>query len=319
MTDVVLLTGATGFVGSHLQPRLVRGGLTVRCATRDAERARLERPGQEWVALDVNRPETLLPAMRGARAAIYLVHAMAGGPGYEERESEAARAFAAAASAARLERIVYLGGVAPAKHLSRHLRSRLETGRLLREGTVPVFELRASMIVGYGSLSFRIVRDLAARLPAMVLPKWLGTRTQPIAIDDVVDALVAALRLPVGLAGIYDLPGPEILTAKEILFRIAALRGTRPVVVDVPVLSTRLSSYWLKLVTGADYRVARELVDGLSSDLLSTGRSFWELLPEQRLLSFDEAARRALADEEAAPTHPRQRLEHAVAMVSRRA
>ncbi len=315
MADVVLLTGATGFVGSHLQAPLRSAGFAVRSATRDPERAR--RP--EWVHLDVNSAETMVPAMRGARAAIYLVHGMSGGQGYEERETAAARAFAAAATEAGLERIIYLGGVSPATHLSRHLRSRLTTGRLLREGEVPVFELRASMIVGYGSLSWQIVRDLAARLPAMVLPKWLGTRTQPIAIEDVVAAIVAALRLPVERAGVYDLPGPEILTAKEILFRIAALRGTRPIVVDVPVLSTRLSSYWLKLVTGADYRVARELVDGLSSDLLASERLFWDLVPEHRLVPFDEAARRALSEEEAAPTHPRQRLEHAVALVSRRA
>jgi len=174
------------------------------------------------------------------------------------------------------------------------------------------------MIIGRGSISWQIVRDLAARLPAMLLPKWLATRTTPIAIDDVVDALTAALALPLDRAGVYDLPGPEILTAKEILFRIAALRGTRPVALDVPILSTRLSSYWLKFVTGADYGVARELVEGLSSDLLPSGRSFWDNLPEHRLVPFDEATRRAMVEDEQAPTHPRQRLEHLVALVSRR-
>jgi uncharacterized protein YbjT (DUF2867 family) len=313
----VLLTGATGFVGSHTQRRLVAEGFSVRCATRDPERARRNLPELDWVLLDVNRSETIEPAMRGAEAAIYLVHGMAGGPGYEERETVSATAFAEAARRAGLERIVYLGGAAPRGVPSRHLGSRLMTGRILRAGAVPVFELRASMIVGHGSISWQIVRDLAARLPVMLLPNWLGTRSQPIAIDDVVEALTAALSLPLDAAGVHDLPGPEILTAKDILFRIAALRGSRPLTLSVPVLSPHLSSYWLKFVTGADYHVARELVDGLSSDLLASGRGFWELLPDHHLVPFDTAARRAMARDEGSPgsTHV---LERVVAMVSRR-
>jgi uncharacterized protein YbjT (DUF2867 family) len=314
----VLLTGATGFVGSHLPRRLASAGYTVRCATRDPERAAREHPELEWVALDVNRSETLAPAMRGAHAAIYLVHAMSAGPGYEERERVSARAFAEAAALAGLERIVYLGGVAPGGRASRHLSSRLMTGELLRAGTVPVFELRASMIIGSGSLSWQIVRDLAARLPAMLLPRWLGSRTQPVAIDDVVAAIATALVLPLDAAGVYDLPGPEVLTAKEILFRIAALRGTRPVALSVPVLSPQLSSYWLKFVTGADYHVARELVEGLSSDLLASERVFWERMPDHRLVSFDAAVRRALGEEKLSVSRPASLIERAVALISRR-
>lgn len=316
--SVVLLTGATGFVGSRLRPCLVASGFSVRCATRDPESAARREPDVDWVALDVNRTDTIGPAMRGVDSAVYLVHGMSGGPGYEERERTSAAAFAEAAHRAGLERIIYLGGVEPRGRPSRHLSSRLMTGRVLREGAVPVFELRASMIIGHGSISWQIVRDLAARLPAMLLPRWLRTRSQPIAIDDVIDAITATLALPLDAAGVYDLPGPEILTAKEILFRIAALRGTRPIALDVPILSTRLSSYWLKFVTGADYHVARELVEGLSSDLLASDGGLWTKLPGHELVSFDEAARRAMAEEESSPSSSKALIERAVVRISRR-
>jgi uncharacterized protein YbjT (DUF2867 family) len=315
--DTVLLTGATGFVGSHVRPLLDAAGFAVRCATRHPEAAARTQPGAPWVELDVDRSETLGPALRGVQSAIYLVHGMAGGPGYEKRERAAALAFREAAADAGVARIVYLGGVAPRGRPSRHLGSRLATGEILRAGKVPVFELRAAMIIGRGSVSWQIVRDLAARLPAMILPKWLATRSQPIGIDDVAHGIVAALLLPLEDAGVHDLPGPEILTAKDILLRIAALRGTRPVTLSVPVLSPRLSSYWLKFVTGADYHVARELIEGLSSDLLASGRSLWDKVPEHRLASFDEAARRALADEPIAPSGRGRMVEQAMAKISR--
>lgn len=294
----VLLTGATGFVGSHALPRLLASGLDVRCATRDVDKARAAHPGRTWVHFDLARPESIAPALRGCRAALYLVHEMAAGDGYEEREATSAEAFRQAADDEGVERIVYLGGVAPKGKPSRHLRSRLHTGELLRAGRVPVFELRASMIVGHGSLSWQIVRDLAMRLPAMILPRWLSTRSQPVAIDDVAFALERALTLPLASAGVHDLPGPDVLSAKEILLRIARLRGKRPITLSVPILSPRLSSYWLRLVTGANYHVARELIEGLSSDLLADGRGLWALTPDHAPLSFDEAARRALAEDE---------------------
>jgi uncharacterized protein YbjT (DUF2867 family) len=299
--------------------RLVAAGFAVRSGTRDPERAARTAPDLDWVELDVNRSETIEPAMRGADAAIYLVHGMSAGAGYEERENRAAIGFADAARRAGLQRIVYVGGVAPTGRPSRHLKSRLKTGEALRAGAVPVFELRASMIVGHGSISWQIVRDLAARLPAMLLPRWLETRSQPVAIDDVADAVVAALQLPPELAGVHDLPGPEILSAKEILFRIAALRGTRPIALSVPVLSPRLSSYWLKFVTGANYGVARELVDGLSSDLLAASSRYWSHLPNHRLVPFDEAARRAMSAEQESGRRSGRLVERAVATISRRA
>jgi len=314
----VLLTGATGFVGGHLLPRLGETGFDVRCATRDLARAASAHPDCTWVRLDVNDRATLVPALSGVRAVVYLVHGMGGDSGYERRELDAAHALVEEAARAGAERIVYLGGVAPRGRPSRHLRSRLATGEALRSGTVPVFELRAAMVVGHGSTSWQIVRDLATRLPAMILPRWLSTRSRPIGIDDVVFGLETALTLPVADAGLYELPGPEVLSAKDILLRIARLRGTRPVTLSVPILTPRLSSYWLKLVTAADYDVARELVEGLRSDLLPTGRPFWDLVPDHDLVPFDEAARRALAaDQETLPTSVAL-VEEGIARLSRR-
>ncbi len=297
----VLLTGATGFVGARLYPELRRSGFRVRCATRDPARAAERHPGRDWVRMDAADPASVAAALEGMDAAVYLIHGMAEGPGYAERDRAAATTFRDAAAHAGLRRIVYLGGVAPLGPPSPHLRSRLETGAILRSGPAPVVEIRASMIVGAGSASWRICRDLAARLPLMLLPKWLASRSQPVAVDDVVRALRVALELPDEGSAIYDLPGPETLTAEAILLRIARLRGMRPLTLHVPVLTPRLSSLWLRFVSGADYAIARELVDGLTSDLVATQPSFWERMPGERPTPFDDAAREALAGEHPAP------------------
>jgi uncharacterized protein YbjT (DUF2867 family) len=308
MPDPVLLTGATGFVGCHLRDVLRARGTPLRCGARDPAKAARTWPGFDWVRFDLEEPRSVEQALRGCRAAVYLVHGMTAGQGYAERERSWARLFAGAAEACALERIVYLGGVVPTGHVSEHLQSRRVTGELLRAGSVPVFELRAAMIIGHGSISWKIVRDLAYRLPAMILPSWLAHRSQPVAVDDVVHALSEALELPLELAGSYGLPGPEALSAKEILQRIARQRGGHPIMLSVPVLTPRLSSYWLKFVTGADYGVARELVEGLSSDLLATGPELWTLLPDHHRLPFDEAVRRALAEARAVKQDTRPSL-----------
>ncbi len=318
-TGTVFVAGASGFVGNHLVTRLLASGSQVRCGTRTVGPAQRARSNATWVHFDLQHRETIASSVQGCSSAVYLVHEMAAGSGYEERERNGARAFAEAAAQSGLERIVYLGGVAPQGAPSRHLQSRLATGEILRGGKVPVFELRASMLIGAGSLSWKIVRDLAARLPAMILPRWLASRSQPAAIDDVTFALERALKQPLDQAGIYDLPGPEVLTARDILLRIALLRGTRPIMISVPFLSPRLSSYWLKLVTGADYQVARQLIEGLSHDLLASQREFWELVPEHKRLSFDEAALRAFAQDEERPALRAALVEAAVAKVSRAA
>jgi uncharacterized protein YbjT (DUF2867 family) len=290
----VLLTGATGFVGRHLHPILVAAGHSVRSATRRPEEAGTDR---EWVPLDLQDGTGLESALEGIEVVYYLVHAMAEGEGYHEREHVAAERLVAAAADAGVDRIVYLGGVEPKGAPSEHLASRLETGRVLRAGSVPCLELRAGMIIGAGSASWKICRDLAARLPFMVLPKWLQSRCEPVSIDDVVAALCEAAVVPSDSSTIYDLPGPETVTAEEILLRIAAQRGTRPRTIHVPLLTPRLSSYWLRFVSGADFSIARELVLGLGSDLVATNAPFWDRMPGYERQSLDEAIRSAFENE----------------------
>src|SRR5688572_29510453 len=256
----VLLTGASGFVGKHLWPVLEGAGHQVLGLSRDPERARRRQPHGEWRQGDVGDERSVAAALEGCDASYYLVHGMAeGGDDYRSREVEAARSFSAAAASAGLRRIVYLGGMAPAGDVSEHLRSRLEVGAALREGAVPTIELRSSMIVGYGSLSWLMVRDLAARLPFMVLPRWLKSQTQPVAIEDVVAALTAAQSLPLEESAWFDLPGPETLSGREILEQAAqAMELPRPLAIEVPVLSPWLSSHWVHFVTRAEWAVARE-------------------------------------------------------------
>jgi uncharacterized protein YbjT (DUF2867 family) len=289
----VLLTGATGFVGSRLYPRLEEAGLEVICASRRPERAREEYPGRRWVELDVARPETLKPAMQECRSALYLIHQISGGD-YVETERRSARRFAEAAGDSGLERLVYLGGVRPGGTPSKHLESRLETGRVLRQGPVSCVELRAAMIIGAGSASWQIVCDLASRLPAMLLPKWTRSRSQPVWIGDVAEAVIGALRLPEDQTGWYDIPGPDTLTVEEILRKTAHLMGKDPLLVDVPFLTPKLSSYWLRFVTSCDYELARELVEGLKYDLLADDDGYWERIGHDERCGFDEAASREL-------------------------
>lgn len=294
----VLVTGATGFVGSHLVPILARTGADVVGGTRDVARAGHDHPDRAFVALDLLQPETVHAALQGCTQAVYLVHGMASADHeYERIEREAALTFRAAAAAAGVQRIVYLGGMRPAGPPSRHLRSRLATGEILREGPVPVIELQATMVIGSGSESFRMVRDLAARLPVMLLPAWLDSRTQPIGIVDVVQAIVLALRLDTSESRVWSLPGLETLTARAIIERTAGLLGRRPYMVRVPVVTPWLSTHWIRLVTRTDPHLAAELVEGLRTDILSPDDGFWAVYPQYRRQSFDEAVRRALAGE----------------------
>jgi uncharacterized protein YbjT (DUF2867 family) len=314
MSRRVLLTGATGFVGRHLHPSLVAAGHSVRSATRRPEE--VGDPDREWVRLDLHDGAGLEPALREIDVVYYLVHGMAEGQGYRQREHDAAERLVAAAADAGVSRIVYLGGVAPQGPPSEHLESRLETGRILRAGAVPCLELRASMIIGAGSASWKICRDLAARLPFMLLPKWLQSRTEPVGIDDVVAALSEAAVVSDARSTVYDLPGPETVRAEEILLRIAAQRGTRPRTLHVPLLTPRLSSYWLRFVSGADFSVARELVLGLENDLVSTNAPFWDRMPGYERQSLDDAIRSALATE--GPSSARmQALESVARQLSR--
>jgi uncharacterized protein YbjT (DUF2867 family) len=258
-------------------------------------------PRLSWLQADLTQADDAERVLTGCRVAFYLVHSLGLGQssgGLFVREQEAAETFAAAAERAGVDRIVYLGAIAPRGSPSEHLRSRLEVGRVLRAGRVPTLELCAPMIVGFGSVSWRIVRDLAARLPAMVLPRWLRSRSEPVGIDDVIVALATGARIPLTGSASFDLPGPEILTYREILVRTARLFGHRHLrVVDVPVLSPELSSQWIRLVTAADWAVSRELVLGLRQDLIARSDEYWQITGHPPLLRFDEAAQRALAEE----------------------
>lgn len=297
----VVVAGASGFVGHQLVRLLLARGHEVRCGTRHPGPAERAHPDRTWVRLDVEDAGSLRGAFDGADALVYLVHQMRDGSGKDlvALEEACARRVAEAATGAGLRRIVYLGGPAPREGPpSKHLLARLRTGEILRGGTVSAVELRAPMIVGAGSQSWKMVRDLALRLPVMVLPAWLSRRSQPIAIDDVAAALAAALQLDLAGSAWYDLPGPETLSARDILERVAALRDMRPYMLPVPVLTPRLSSHWIRFVSGADYEIARQLVDGLSSDLLATGEGFWSVAPTIERTPFDDAARAALQAED---------------------
>lgn len=292
----VLLTGATGFVGSHLLVLLEAAGFEVRCASRSPEKHAGD--GRSWVACDVESGDGLDAALDSCDAAYYLVHSMAGGSGYAERERESALKFREAAAAANVRRIVYLGGVSPGGSQSRHLESRLLTGRLLREGSVPCIELRAAMIVGAGSESWLIVRDLARRLPVMVLPSWLHNRSCPVFIDDLLFALLRCLDIEVGGAAVFEAPGPTCLSHKELLQHVARqANGRAPLMIDVPVLSPALSSLWIGLISNANLNVARELVHGLVSDLVPTGQEIWGWMPDAERTPLDQAIALALQDD----------------------
>jgi uncharacterized protein YbjT (DUF2867 family) len=254
----VLVAGATGFVGRALRAALLARGYRVRaCARRTAEIAPSD--NLEIVRCDLLDEAAAPRIFADMEAAYYLVHSL-GGKHFRERDKLAATLFARAAAQSSVRRIVYLGGVAPRGRASEHLRSRLEVGKILRAGPVPVLELRAGMIIGSGSASWRIVRDLAMRLPGMVLPAWLDSRMSPIALEDVVRALIHALDVPLPESAYYDIGGPETLTGKQILERVAALERRRVPSLSLPWLTPHLSALWLRLVTQADYSVARELV-----------------------------------------------------------
>ena len=293
----VLVTGATGFVGQALLPALVDAGHTVRATTRNLARRGPDARVQ-WVRCDVGDRADVERALEGVDAAYFLVHGMGGGEhDYAAKERRAAEQFAQAAASAGLQRIIYLGGVAPAANPSEHLKSRLEVGEVLRAGPVPTLELRASMIIGPGSASWQIVRDLAMRLPAMLLPAWTASRTCPIAVEDVTVALVRGLDLPLPASAWYDVPGPEVLSGRDILLALAAIRGRRVPSLRVPLLSVSLSSWWLKLVTRADFSLARELVLGFTGDLLPRDARYWKEIDYQPRWTFEQAARAALRQE----------------------
>ncbi len=297
-----LVTGATGYIGGRLAPRLLAEGHTVRCLVRRAGRLR----DVPWAArtdvveADLRRPETLPPAMAGVDVAYYLVHSL-GQAGFETADREAATNFAEAARAAGVRRIVYLGGPEPPQEVaavSPHLRSRAEVGRILLASGVPTAVLRAAVIIGSGSASFEMLRYLTERLPAMVTPRWVRNRIQPIAVRDVLRYLVGAASLPPEVNRSFDVAGPDVLTFHDMMQRYARVAGLRRrFILPVRPLTPALSSYWVGLITPVPNALARPLVESLVHEAVAHERDIAAYVPDPPggLTGFDQAVELALA------------------------
>ena len=270
----ILVTGATGYVGGRLVPRLLERGFEVRCMSRDPNRLRLDpwRDRVETAAADATDADALYAATQGCDAAFYLVHTMAESPNeFPEVDRRAAQAFGDAAARAGLRRIVYLGGLGSEQdRLSRHLTSRQEVGRILASGPVPVTELRAAVIIGSGSISFEMIRHLTEILPIMLRPRWLRSRCQPISIRDVLAIMLAAIEETGDDDHVYDIGGPDILTYQEMMQEYAVVAGLRKrLVIPMPVLaSTRLSAYFVGMSTPLPKNVVRPLIESLRNDVV---------------------------------------------------
>lgn len=289
----ILVTGSTGFVGRHLVPRLVDAGHDVTAMTRHPARYR---GAGSAVAGDIDDPASLARAVAGQDVAYYLVHSLAS-TDFAERDRAGAKAFGLAAAHAGVEQVVYLGGLGDERDdLSAHLRSRREVEHVLASA-VPTTVLRAGIIIGDGSISWEILRQLVVRLPAMVTPRWVDTRTQPIALDDALIYLVGVAGRPEAIGETYEIGGPEALTYRSMLQTVARMTGRHRFIVPVPVLSPGLSSMWLRLVTDVDLTTARSLVDSMTNEVTVHDRRIEDLI-DHRPMAFPDAAAAALAARE---------------------
>lgn len=290
----VMVTGASGFVGSRLVPALLDAGHEVRILTRDA--SRYAGPAVDVREGDLLEPGSFEETLADVDAAYYLVHSMHSGGDFAEKDRRAARNFVDAANAAGVDRVVYLGGLGEDRDaLSHHLASRREVESVLTDGEFALTTLRAAIIVGAGSASFEMVRQLALRLPVMITPRWVDTECQPIAVDDVVAYLVGVLDEPATAGETFEIGGPEVLTYREMMARTAdRVTGRRPVIVPVPVLTPNLSAYWVHLVTDVPKAVAHPLILGLKNPVVVNDDSIREQVPID-LTPFGIAVERALA------------------------
>jgi uncharacterized protein YbjT (DUF2867 family) len=292
MPHTVLVTGASGFIGSHLAQALVEAGHEVRAMTRHPET--YDGAG-EPVAGDVSDPDSLKQAMHGVHAAYYLVHSL-DSDDFEEKDAEAALNFGGAAAGAEVGQIIYLGGLGEDDGgLSAHLRSRRQVEQLLGVAGVPVTALRAAVVVGHGGISWEITRQLVDHLPVMLTPRWVNTRTQPIALPDVVRYLVGVLDNPQALGRVFEIGGPDVLRYIDMLQRAAKVQGKQLPNLSVPLLSPGLSSGWLALVTDVDLATARNLVDSMTNEVIVRDRAIEQVVPGSTM-GYDDAVRLALAD-----------------------
>ena len=293
----ILVTGATGYIGGRLVPALLATGHEVRCLARDPARIAGRFPGAEVARGDLFDAASLGEALHDCDVAYYLVHSMSDDRrDFSQRDREAAQIFAKAAAATKVRRIVFLGGLGSdgGDKLSKHLRSRHEVGDELRASGVPVTEFRAAIIVGSGSVSFEMLRDLTERLPLMIAPKWVQTRCQPIGIGDVLAYLVAALETPESVGRTIEIGGADVLPYKELMMHYARIRGLSRRIISVPFLTPGLSSRWIHFVTPIPAAIARPLVEGLFNEVIVHDQRARTIFPQIVPIGFDDAVRRAL-------------------------
>ena len=296
--STVLVSGATGYVGGRLVPHLLDRGYTIRCFARDERRLRAQPWGdQVEVAVgDALKADTIPPAMEGVDTAYYLIHSLGSDDDFAERDRQAAANFRRAAEQKGVDRIIYLGGMRPkGDRASKHLRSRIETGDVLRDGPIPVTEFRAAQIVGSGSLSFELVRYLTERVPVMICPKWVHTPTQPIAIRNVLEYLLEALEVPESRDEIIEIGGADVLTYREMFETYAKVRDLDRTIINVPFLTPRLSSHWVGLVTPIPNHIARPLIEGLDNEVVvEDPAKARRLFPDIDPIPFEAAVRLAM-------------------------
>ncbi len=303
-SEIILVTGANGYIASRLIPRLLQKGCRVRALARRPERlaGRLWLPHVEAVRGDVHVPESLAAALTGVHTAYYLIHSMASGRGYTRFELEAARRFASAAGQAGVQHIIYLGGLADphAKNIAPHMRSRIETGQSLREGRVPVTEFRAGVIAGPGSISFEMIRFLTECFPLLPGPTWLRNKSQPVATANVIDYLIAALDHPEARGGIYEMGGPQVMLYSDTMLRYAEVRGLKRTLFTLPGIPIWLMARFVDWLTPVPFSIATPLVGGLRSNSIVLDDSARRLFPEIEPIPYEQAVSESLQDLEPA-------------------